>query len=141
MATTHLDQPSTSRVSPVTSGWVSFAAITLAVGGVMRIFDAIWAFSYNGALPQDLEDALFGHSLNTYGWVYLVVALVLLVCSYLLYQGSQFARWIGVAAGALVSISAMWWMPYYPVWSLVYIGLGFLVIYALVAHGGKDELA
>ena len=111
----------------------------LAIGGFMRIFDAIWAFRYHGAVPQNLENALFGHSLKTYGWIYLVVAAVLLTCSVLLYRGSQFARWIGVLAGAVAAISAIWWMPYYPVWSLMYIGLAGLVVYALVAHGGKTS--
>jgi len=122
------------------SGWIAFAAVVLGIGGVMRIFDAIWAFRYHGALPSNLEDAIFGHSLKTYGWVYLAVAAVLLVCSYLLYQGSQFARWIGVAAGALLAISATWWLPYYPVWSLIYIGIGMLVVYALIAHGSRHDV-
>ena len=50
---------------------------------------------------------------------------------------SQFARWIGIIAGALLSISAIWWMPYYPVWSLVYIIAGFLVVYGLAVYGGR----
>ena len=33
-------------------GWVMFAAIVLGVAGIMRIFDAIWAFRYHGAVPQ-----------------------------------------------------------------------------------------
>jgi len=40
-------------------------------------------------LPQNLEGAIFGHSLKTYGWVYLVVAAVLLVCAFLVLSGSQ----------------------------------------------------
>jgi hypothetical protein len=28
-------------------------------------------------------------------------------------------------------------MPYYPVWSLTYVGLGVLVVYALVTYGGR----
>jgi len=32
-------------------------------------------------------------------------------------------------------------LPYYPIWSLTYIGVGALVIYALAAHGGKEETA
>jgi hypothetical protein len=28
-------------------------------------------------------------------------------------------------------------MPYYPIWSLAYIGIGVLVIYALVVEGGR----
>jgi hypothetical protein len=142
MTTTHAAPPRTSREAAELgpSGWVGFAAIVLGVGGIMRIFDAIWAFRYNGAVPENLQNAIFGHSLNTYGWVYLVVAAILLTSSYMLYQGSQLARWIGVTAGAVIAVSAVWWMPYYPVWSLVYIGLGITVIYALVAHGGRSEV-
>ncbi len=118
-------------------GWVLFAAIVLITAGIMRIFDAIWAFRYHGALPQDLEDAIFGHSLKTYGWIYLVVAAVLVTSGLLVLSGSQVARWLGVAAAAIGSISAIWWMPYYPVWSLTYIAIGGLVVYALVAYGGR----
>ncbi|MGO9161012.1 MAG: hypothetical protein ACLP7J_09920 [Streptosporangiaceae bacterium] len=122
-------------------GWVVFAAIVLSVAGVMRFFDAIWAFSYHGVLPENLEGAIFGHSLKTYGWVYLVVAVVLLLCGFLVLTGSQVGRWVGIAAGAIGCISAIWWMPYYPIWSLTYIAIGALVIYALAAYGGKAEAA
>ena len=143
MTTAHAAPPRSSTYDAESgpNGWVAFAAIALTVGGIMRIFDAIWAFRYHGALPANLEDAIFGHSLKTYGWVYLVVAALLLVCAFLLFQGSQFARWIGVTAGAIAAISAVWWMPYYPIWSLTYVGLSAFVIYALVAHGGRSEAA
>ena len=120
-------------------GWLTFAAVVLGVAGIMRIFDAIWAFRYHGVLPENFEAAIFGHSLKTYGWIYLVVAAVLIVCAVLVLSGSQLARWVGVAAGAIIAISAVWWMPYYPVWSLAYIAIGALVIYALVVYGGKAE--
>jgi hypothetical protein len=121
------------------SGWVVFAAIVLITAGIMRIFDAIWAFRYHGVLQQNLEDAIFGRSLKTYGWIYIVAAAVLIVSGFLLFSGSQVARWVGVAAGAAAAISAIWWMPYYPVWSLTYIGIGGFVVYALVVHGGREE--
>jgi len=143
MTTAHAAPPRASQYDADSgpNGWVAFAAIALTVGGIMRIFDAIWAFRYHGAVPQNLENAIFGHSLKTYGWVYLVVAALLLLCAFLLFSGSQFARWIGVTAGAIAAISAVWWMPYYPIWSLTYIGLGGLVIYALVAHGSREDMA
>jgi hypothetical protein len=119
-------------------GWVTFAAIALITAGIMRVFDAIWAFRYHGALPQNLEDAIFGHSLKTYGWIFLVVAAVLIICGFLLLSGSQLARWVGVAAGAIAAVTAIWWMPYYPVWSLLYVGVGGAVIYALTTYGGRE---
>lgn len=58
-------------------------------------------FCYHGVLPQNLEDALLGHSLMTFGWVWLVVAAVLIVCGFRRFSGSQVARWLGVLARAV----------------------------------------
>ena len=105
----------------------------------MRIFDAIWAFRYHGVLPQNLEDALFGTSLKTYGWVWLVVGVILILCGLAVMGRSQLGRWLGIAAGAIGAISAIWWMPYYPIWSLTYIALGVVVIFSLAAYGGPVD--
>ncbi|HXY27141.1 MAG TPA: hypothetical protein VEH82_02575 [Acidimicrobiales bacterium] len=120
-------------------GWILFASIVLGVAGIMRIFDSIWAFRYHGVLPQNLEDAIFGTSLKTYGWVYLIVGILLILCAFAVISRSQIGRWVGVVAAAIAAISAVWWMPYYPIWSLTYVGLGVLVIYALIAYGGESE--
>ena len=121
------------------SGWIVFAAVVLGVAGIMRVFDGIWAFRYHGVLPENLENAIFGTSLKTYGWIYLAVAAVLILCAFAVLNGSQIGRWVGVVAGAIGAVSAIWWMPYYPVWSLTYVGLGVTVIYALIAYGGEES--
>ena len=89
--------------------------------------------------PETFEDALFGTSLKTYGWVYLIVGIILILCGLAVMGRSQVGRWVGIAAGAIGAISAIWWMPYYPIWSLTYIALGVIVIYALAAYGGPVE--
>jgi len=122
-------------------GWLIFAGIALLVVGVMRIFDAIWAFRYHGVLPSNLEAAIFGHSLKTYGWIYLIVAIIMILAGVGVMVRSQFSRWIGIIAAAILGISAIWWMPYYPIWSLTYIGVCFLVIYGLAAHGSRELTA
>ena len=109
-------------------GWRYFAGTVLGIAGIMRLFDAIWAWTYTGPVADDLQHALFGHSLNTYGWVYLIVGIILLGSSFGVLTGSEFSRWIGITAGAVMAISAIWWMPYYPIWSLTYIALGVFVI-------------
>lgn len=141
MTTTHAAPPRRSEFETEArgSGWLVFAAVVLGVAGIMRIFDAIWAFRYDGALPNNLEKALFGTSLNTYGWIYIVVAAILIASALFVLGGSQVARWTGITAGAIGAISAVWWMPYYPIWSLTYVALGTLVVYALAAHGGRSE--
>jgi len=122
-----------------TSGdWRLFAAFILMFAGVMRFFDALWAFRYEGALPAGLQNATFGDSLTTYAWVYLVVGVILVVAGIRVLYGGQIARWTGIVAAAILGLSAMAWLPYYPIWSLIYIGIALLTMYALIAHGGRD---
>jgi hypothetical protein len=119
------------------SGWLFFAGTILGIAGIMRIFDALWAFRYDGLVPEALDGAVLGTSLTTYGWVWLIVGVVLIAASFAILNRSQFARWIGIIAGALLAITAFWWMPFYPVWSLAYVLIGVLVVYALAAHGAR----
>jgi hypothetical protein len=125
------------------SGWLTFSAVVLIVAGIMRILDAIWAFGYNGAVPEGLHGAIFGHSLNTYGWVWLVVGAILLIAGLLVISPSahlsaEVARWLGIVAAAIGAISAVSWLPYYPVWSLIYVAIAIVVIYGLSAHVGDE---
>jgi hypothetical protein len=141
VSTAEFDQSSVSRSAyddkEAGSGWLFFAGTVLGLAGLMRIVDSIWAFRYNGALPDDLKDGALGSSLTTYGWIWLVVGILLLVSSVLVIGRSQFARWIGMIAAGIAALSAMTWMPYYPIWSLTYVGVAVLALYALAAHGGR----
>lgn len=123
------------------SGWILFATIVLIAAGVMRIFDAIWMFRYSGAIPQNLQGAMFGTSLTTYAWIYLGVGVILIAAGVAVPTGSQPARWVGIVVGGLTAISAMLVMPYYPIWALAYIAVGLLVIYALAAYDGREARA
>jgi hypothetical protein len=107
----------------------------------MRILDSIWAFGYNGALPDDLADSVLGSNLTSYAWLWLVMGVVLLVSSFMILIRSQFARWVGYFAAAAGAITAMVWMPYYPIWSLTYVGIFVLTFYALARYGGRATSA
>jgi hypothetical protein len=117
-------------------GWLIFAAIALGVAGVMRIFDAIWAFRVNN---QVLVAGTLGSNIRNYAWLWLIIGILLILCAFALAQQSQMARWIGIVAGAVCAITSIWWMPYYPIWSLTYVAIGIGVVYALAAYGGRDR--
>ena len=120
-------------------GWMFFAGTIMGIAGVMRIFDGVWAFRYDGVVPENLDGAILGSDLSTYGWVWIIVGLLLFLGSFAVIMRNQFARWIGIIAGAVMAISALWQMPFYPVWSLTYVLLGVLVVYGLAAHGGRSN--
>jgi len=123
------------------SGWLFFAGTVLGLAGLMRIIDAIWAFRYNGQIPDNLQDGVLGDSLTGYGWTWLIVGIILVVSSFLILSRSQIARWVGYIAAVILGLSAMTWMPYYPVWSLTYVGIAVLTFYALARYGGRELLA
>jgi hypothetical protein len=51
---------------------------------------------------------------------------------------SQFARWVGFFAAGVGALTAMTWMPYYPIWALTYVGLAAMTFYALAKYGGRE---
>ena len=93
------------------SGWLTFAGVIMIIAGIMRVLDAIWAFRYSGTPVDDLHQALFGHSLTTYGVIWLIVGVILIVAG-LLDMGvvslgpavtRDISRWIGVVAAAIAA--------------------------------------
>ena len=119
------------------SGWLAFASIILIFAGVMKIFDAIWAFRYHGAL-ESLPHASLGSTLKNYGWYWLILGILLILAGVGVLGRSQVARWFGIFVAAIAGIASMAWMPYYPIWALTYVAIAILVIYGLAAHGGLE---
>jgi hypothetical protein len=125
---------------PAGTGWLFFAGTILGLAGLMRILDSIWAFQYHGALPDRLQDAVLGSNVKNYAWLFLIVGVILLISSFLVISGSQFARWVGYIAATIGALSALTWMPYYPIWALTYIGIAVAVFYALARYGGRETV-
>jgi hypothetical protein len=121
-------------------GWLFFAGTILGLAGLMRILDSIWAFRYHGAVPDGLKDGVLGSNLKNYAWTWLIVGVILLASSFLVIVRSQVARWVGYIAAVIGALSAMTWMPYYPIWALTYVGIAVLVFYALARYGGREAL-
>ena len=70
---------------------------------------------------------------------WLIVGIILIAAGILVLgpgdqPSAEISRWVGIIAAALAAISAMFVMPYYPVWSLLYIIIAIMVVYGLSAH-------
>ena len=122
------------------TGRLFFAGSMMGLAGLMRLLDSFWAFRYHGGLPDGLQNAALGSNLKHYAWAWLFVGIILLASSFLILVRSQFARWVGYVAATVGAVSAMVWMPYYPVWSLTYIGIAVLTFYALARYGGRQPV-
>ncbi len=122
---------------PPRTGWLTFSATLLVVSGIFKIFDALWAFKYDDELSQDVQTFIFEHDLQSWGWVWLIVGIVLIVVGLAVVTGSEIARGVGIFAAAFAAVTFLPWIYYKPTWTILSVSLAILVIYGLAAHGGK----
>jgi hypothetical protein len=129
----------TRVMTPRAAGWLSLAAAVLVVSGVFKILDALWAFKYDDEVSEEVQTVLFENDLESWGWVWLVVGIILILAGFAVVSGSRWARWVGIVAASLAAISFLPWIYYKPLWTILSVTLAVLVIYALGAYGGPRE--
>jgi hypothetical protein len=129
----------TRVLTPRAAGWLSFAAALLVVSGVFKILDALWAFKFDDDVSEEVQTVLFENDLESWGWVWLVVGVVLILAGFAVISGAQWARWVGIVAASLAAIAFLPWIYYQPLWTILSVTLAVLVIYALAAYGGPRE--
>jgi hypothetical protein len=118
-------------------GWILFAGIMLMLVGVLNVIWGIAAISDSSFFINDTRYII--SSLNTWGWVILILGAVQIVAAYSIWNGNQFGRWFGIAVAGLSAIGALMSISAYPFWSLAVFALDILVIYGLAAYGGQHR--
>jgi hypothetical protein len=116
------------------------AAIGMTAAGVAMIviglFHAIQGFSalFSDSIFAVGRGWIVHLDVATWGWIHLVGAVIVAATGALLFTGSVWARAIGVAVLAVSALLNVFWMPYYPVLSVVTIALDGYLIWALTVH-------
>jgi hypothetical protein len=119
------------------SGWLLFASIMIAIAGALNIIWGIAAISESKFFTQNATYILSG--LNTWGWIVLIIGVLELFAAYSILVGGQYGRWFGIVVVSINSIAALMSIPAYPFWSLCLFAIDILIIYGLVAYGGRHK--
>jgi len=121
------------------AGWLVFAATMLGLAGILSIIDGIVALSksrfYVASATYVFSD------LRTWGWITLIIGVLLILAAGGVLSGSQWARWFGIIVAALNGIAMFSFIQAYPFWALLVFALDVLVIYALAVYGGRRQTA
>ena len=112
------------------TGLTVFAAVMLMIGGVLAITRGIMGIAEDEVFVST-PNYVFKFDLTSWGWIHLVLGAIAVLVSLGLFTEAAWARASGVAIGALVVIANFLSLPYYPVWSVVLIGISALIIWAL----------
>jgi hypothetical protein len=118
-------------------GWVLFAATVLCVLATLNVIEGIAAISKSNFFVGQAEFVFSG--LKTWGWVLLIVGIIQGVTAAGVFLRWKGIRWVGVAIAGLNSIAQLIFMPAYPLWALCLFTLDILVMYGLIAYGGRME--
>jgi hypothetical protein len=122
-------------------GWVFFAGFMLVLTGVFQAIDGVVALvkdDYYRVRPSGL---VVNVDYTAWGWTHLVMGVLLVLVGAALVRGQTWARVVAIILAILSAIVNFAFMPAYPIWSILVIGLDVLVIYALAAHGGELRAA
>jgi len=108
----------------------------LVVSGAFKILDALWAFKYDDEVSEEVQTVLFENDLASWGWLWLVIGIVLVLAGFAVISGAQWARWVGIVAASVAAILFLPWIYYKPLWTILSVTLAILVVYALATYGG-----
>jgi hypothetical protein len=120
--------------SGVAVGFTYFAAIMMMLSGGFEILQGLSAIIRKNLYVVN-KDYIYKINVNGWGWIHLILGVIVLLAGIALLGGALWARIVGIAMAALIAIANFLWLPYYPVWAIVLIALNVVVIWALAAHG------
>ncbi|GAA4112523.1 MULTISPECIES: hypothetical protein [unclassified Streptomyces] len=121
------------------SGWIFFAAVMMIIGGAMAILEGIAAIAKDDLFVRTSNYA-FTFNLTSWGWIHLIVGIVVLLAGCALFSGALWARVVGIFVVGVSLIAHFLWLPYYPFWSVILIAIDTFVIYALcTAHPERAD--
>ena len=115
-------------------GWTAFAGIMMVMGGIW------WAIMGIIALANDTfyvvgEEYIFQFDVTTWGWIHLILGIVVVLAGFFVFTGAVWARTVGVVVAVLWALVAFAWLPWYPVWAVLLIAVSIFIIWALTVHG------
>jgi hypothetical protein len=115
-------------------GWMMWAAVWMWILG---FFHALAGFA---AIVEDeifvaTPDYIYRLDVTTWGWIHLILGVVVLLAGFSVFNGSVWARTVGVTLAVVSTIANFVWLPHYPIWGILMITANAFVIWALTVHG------
>ena len=131
-------QEEEEQVSGWAIGGIAFAATMMVLIGVFQILAGLVAI-FNDDFYVVTQNYTFDLDVTVWGWIHLLVGIAVLATGFGLFGRRP---WAGVAAIMLCMLSALvnfFFIPYYPIWSLIVIALDIWVIWSVTRAGALDS--
>lgn len=117
-------------------GRAIFASVLLFLDGSLNIIYGLAAIG-NSSYFEHPTHYLVG-SLNSWGWIALIIGLLELVAAWSVLRGHTFGRYVGIAVGACAAVAALLDIDSAPFWSLAVFGVSIWIIYGLATYSDSE---
>jgi hypothetical protein len=126
----------TREVSGSTVGLVVFAGVMMMMIGIFHALTGLAAILENEFFVVGPQ-YLYEFDVTAWGWVHLIVGLIIGVAGWQVFNGATWARVVGMTLASLSAIANFFFIPYQPIWAILMISLAVLVIGALAAYSPR----
>jgi hypothetical protein len=103
----------------------------MMIAGTLGFFEGLAAI-VRGTFFVTLPNYAFSLSAVGWGWLHLILGVLVFSAGAALLMDRTWARLVGVALAGIQIIASFVFLPYYPVWAIVIIALSSFVIWALL---------
>lgn len=119
-------------------GWIYFAGFMMLITGILQMIAGLTAL-LNDKFYVVTEQNILAFNFTTWGWIHLLVGLIVMLAGTAVIAGSFWGRIVAVFLATLSIIANFAFISSYPIWSTIVIVIDVLIIYALTVHGSEVE--
>jgi hypothetical protein len=133
---TQTQRPPDATEHSTDARWLAFAGAYMMMAGVLNL---IWGIT---ALTKDdyfVEGGLVWSTLNTWGWIAVLIAIVQIATGALVYARRFGATLVAVLIAMCAMVLNFVSIGAYPVWSTIAIVCNGLVLWAVTVHSGATR--
>jgi hypothetical protein len=117
------------------TGFAVFAGVLMIVAGAYEAFVGLVAL-FSNSFYLRTNSYVFKFDITGWGWVHVLIALVILAAGVGVLYGQLWARTVGIVVAGVSALANFLFIPYYPIWALAIIALDDVVIWALTNYRG-----
>ena len=120
-------------------GLIMFAAVMMFVAGGFQAIAGVAAI-FENEFYTVTPNYVFEFDVSLWGWIHLLLGLLVIFAGYALLSGQTWARVVGIVLASVSALANFAFIPYYPFWSLAIIALDVFIIWALATQARAFRL-
>ena len=135
---TNIQRDTGGITARVGSGWTFFAATILFIVGSFNAIYGLTAIFKDEVLTGTGSGGVIVWDVTGWGWIHLLVGIVMILTALGLFSGQSWARWTAIFFVMVNAITQVAFITVSPLWTILIVTLDIIIIYQLTARWEGD---